>query len=149
LPEVFPRLCHALHILLDVAALCFLFILATRVNGRLGIALPAGVVGMGILFLLLAVGIVPLKRIKPGADWLLAEMLLFFVLACVGIVRYFSLLEGYGIRLLAAVAVGTASVIVSTALVVDLAQRLERRIQLRTLRQHRRQQLRLNPDGVA
>ena len=45
----------------------------------LHLPVPGSVAGLGILVLLLRTGLLPLAWVKEGADWLLAEMLLFFI----------------------------------------------------------------------
>lgn len=138
--RMFPRFFRFLHTIFDVGLLCALWWLAAYLDRWLGLKIPAGVVGMGFLFVLLITGVVPLRKIKPGADWLLAEMLLFFVPACVGVVRYFPVLETYGIRLVVVVVIGTISVMASTALAVDGIYRLERRMRAGSLKRHRREE---------
>jgi holin-like protein len=148
LSALYLHLRHPLQVVCGIAAICLLFVLAGRLDARLGITLPAGVVGMAVLLLLLIAKIVPLRYVRPGANWLLAEMLLFFVPAFVGIVRYLRLLSENGFRILLAVALGTICVLVSTAVAVDLVHRLERGARLRTLRRTRGEQLRPNLEDL-
>lgn len=67
----------------------------------------------------------PIKWVKAGSRWLLAEMLLFFVPAVVAVVNYASLLMVEGWRIFAVIAVSTTLTLGLTALVVDRVYRLE------------------------
>lgn len=58
----------------------------------LPIAIPGSILGMLILFLLLALRIVPAEWIKPGSYLLIRYMALLFVPISVGIMNYTSLL---------------------------------------------------------
>lgn len=68
---------------------------------------------------------------KAGADWLLSDMLLFFIPAAVTAVQYGGLFREDGWRLALVVAGGTLMVMVAVAFAVDRAARLERRLALR------------------
>lgn len=120
------RLLRLLEILFAVGALCALWWVGAAIDRWFKLSIPAGVIGMAILLVLLATKVVPLDRIKPGSDWILAEMLLFFIPAVVGVIRYFPVLRIYGLRLLVALILGTICVLVTTALAVDCVLRLSR-----------------------
>ncbi|HJV49448.1 MAG TPA: CidA/LrgA family protein [Geothrix sp.] len=97
----------------------------------LHLPLPGSVLGLGLLVLLLRTGLLPLAWIKEGADWLLAEMLLFFIPAVVAVVQYPSVILRAGWQLLVVILVGTVGVMVGTALVVERVFRWERQLRLR------------------
>lgn len=97
----------------------------------LRLPLPGSVAGLGVLVLLLRTGLLPLAWVKEGADWLLAEMLLFFIPAVVAVVQYPAVILREGWQLLLVILLGTVAVMVGTALVVERAVRLERFLQRR------------------
>ena len=89
-------------------------------------SLPAAVPGLFAVLLLLASGVLPERRLAAGADWLLGEMLLFFIPPLLAVVRYGPLLEQSGWRLLATIMLGSLLVLVGTGLVVERTLRWER-----------------------
>ena len=88
--------------------------------------LPGSVLALGVLLLLLATRVVPATSLRRGADWLLAEMLLFFIPAVMALEQHLEILRTSGLRILAVIVVGTLVVMVSTAIMVDLAWRWQR-----------------------
>ncbi len=97
----------------------------TLVAGWSGLPVPGGVIGMvAVLALLLAKGIRP-GTIRRGADLLLADMLLFFVPAVMGLLDHREFLGPLGLELLGAILLGTLLVMAGTALAVEAVQRLQ------------------------
>ncbi len=116
-----PRLWVPLQLLLYIG----LFIFSSWLVNWPRLPLPANVVGMLLLLALIVTGIVPLRWVKAGANWLLAEMLLFFIPAVVAVVNYSDLLRAEGARICLVIAVSTLLVLATTALVVDRVYRFE------------------------
>ena len=104
-------------------------------TGLSGFADPDGWVPL--LALLLTGGVAP-RWVKAGADWLLSDMLLFFVPAAVAVVQYGGLFKSDGWRLALVVVVGTLLVMVAVAYTVDQAVRLERVLAARRVAAMRR-----------
>lgn len=98
---------------------------------RLGLPVPGGVVGLAALLVLLFCGGVTPRWVKAGADWLLSDMLLFFIPAAVAAVQYGGLFRADGWRLALVVVAGTLMVMVAVAFAVEQAARFERRLALR------------------
>lgn len=76
----------------------------------LRLPIPGSILGLLALFALLELNVVKLAWIELGAEWLVAQMLLFFVPATVGIVRYKALIERSGPAMLATILLSTAVV---------------------------------------
>jgi holin-like protein len=85
--------------------------------------LPGGVVGMALVLAFLAGRRLRPGTVRRGAQWLLGEMLLFFVPAVLAVLNHRELLGVVGLKLLAAILLGTAAVMVATALTVELCLR--------------------------
>jgi holin-like protein len=96
-------------------------------------SLPAAVPALFVVLALLAAGVLPEQRLAAGANWLLGDMLLFFIPPLLAVVRFGPLLAHSGLRLLGAIALGSLLVLVGTGLVVERTLRWER------ARQERRQ----------
>ncbi|MEZ2354426.1 CidA/LrgA family protein [Caballeronia sp. RCC_10] len=113
------------------AGIAAIWFAADFVARTLALPVPGGVVGLvALLILLMSGGIAP-RWVKAGADWLLADMLLFFIPAAVAVVQYGGLFKEDGWRLALVVVGGTLMVMVAVAFAVDRAARLERRLALR------------------
>lgn len=113
--------------LMQIATL-FGFWLAGEAVVRLsGLPLPGGIVGMALVLALLLSGRISLFSMKRGAEWFLAEMLLFFVPAVLAVLEHQELLGMLGVKIMAVILVGTLTVMTVTALTVDLCYRLSLR----------------------
>lgn len=119
------------QIALQSAVLAVIWLAADFVSRRFSLPVPGGVVGLIVLLALLFCGGVAPRWIKAGADWLLADMLLFFIPAAVAAVQYGGLFREDGWRLALVVICGTLMVMVAVAFAVEQATRLERRLALR------------------
>lgn len=120
------RFRYALHNsrLMQIATL-FGFWLAGEAFVRLvGLPLPGGIVGMALVLVLLLSGRISLFSMKRGAEWFLAEMLLFFVPAVLAVLEHQELLGMLGVKIMAVILVGTLTVMTVTALTVDMCYRL-------------------------
>lgn len=123
-----------LRIVAQSALLAGFWALADWAVRSLDLPVPAGVVGLAALLALLFSGSVAPGWVKAGADWLLADMLLFFIPAAVAVVQYGGLFKSDGWRLALVVVAGTLTVMVAVACTVERAARLERRFTLRRLK---------------
>lgn len=115
------RLRIALHRsrLLQTGLLAGFWFLGEGLTRALDLPVPGGVVGMAIVLALLASGKLSMFAMRRGANWLLAEMLLFFVPACMAVLDHHELFGTLGLKLLAVIVAGTLLVMGSTAFTVD------------------------------
>ncbi|KWK62624.1 CidA/LrgA family protein [Burkholderia ubonensis] len=116
------------RIALQAAALGVLWMAVDWAVRTVGLSVPSGVIGLAVLLVLLFSGGVAPAWVKDGANWLLSDMLLFFVPAAVAAVQYGGLFREDGWRLALVVVAGTAFVMVAVAVAVDLAAKLERKL---------------------
>lgn len=120
-----PAVLTRLQIPVQVAMYAALFVAAERLVDWWHLPLPANLVGMIMLLALIVCRVVPLRWVRAGSRWLLAEMLLFFVPAVVAVVNYAQLLMVDGWRIFLVIAISTMLVLGATALVVDKVYRFE------------------------
>lgn len=113
----------ALLAAIQVAGLMGFSLLMNRLAVWMHLPIPGSILGIFALFLLLQFRIVKLEWIELGANWLLAELLLFFIPAAVGVMNYIPLLEQDGIRILAVVILSTLIVMVSSGLLAGALSR--------------------------
>jgi holin-like protein len=128
------RIANLAQIVAQSALLAALWFIADQAARRLSLPVPGSVVGLATLLALLLTGGIAPKWVKAGADWLLSNMLLFFIPAAVAVVQYGGLFKSDGWRLALVVVAGTLTVMVAVAFTVDQAARLERRLAMRHAR---------------
>ena len=94
-----------------------------RAASRWHLPLPAGVLGLLLLWVALEAKAIDARWVERGADSLLDHLMLFFVPAMLGLVDHPELASPLGLKLLAAVLTGTLLVMAGTAMVVELGLR--------------------------
>ncbi|MDR3535439.1 MAG: CidA/LrgA family protein [Acetobacteraceae bacterium] len=108
---------------LQIALLCVFWLAGEAVARTTEIPVPGGIVGMFIVLALLASGRLSLLSMRRGANWFLAEMLLFFIPAVLAIMDHQELMGWLGLKVLVVILAGTIIVMSVTALAVDLCFR--------------------------
>jgi holin-like protein len=120
-----PPLRRAGAVLAQVGLLCGLWLVAESLRRQFALPVPAGLIG----FLALAAGLFSgLERgrwLRHGANWLLGEMVLFFIPAMLVVTQYPDLVRHDGWRIALVIGLSTVLVMAATALAVDRVHRLE------------------------
>lgn len=80
----------------------------------LNLVIPGSVIGMIILFLLLAANVIKPDWIEEGARFMVDHLVLFFIPATVGIINFFDLFAGKGFLLIFIVLFSTVLVMSSS-----------------------------------
>ncbi|PHV33079.1 CidA/LrgA family protein [Janthinobacterium sp. BJB312] len=111
--------------------------LADAAASALHLPFSGGVVGLFVLVALLLAGWVRPAAIELGANWLLANMLLFFIPLVVSVVQFTQLLKSQGLMLFVNIGLGFASVMLVTAFTVEWVCRYERKLRLQKLLRQR------------
>jgi len=105
-------------------ALILAFWVAGEATVRLsGLPLPGAMVGLAVLFLLLATRRLSASTMRRGAEWFLADMLLFFVPAVLAVLDHREFLGLTGLKILFVILLSTAAVMLVTAFTVDRCYR--------------------------
>ncbi len=110
---------HLARLLGELAILLAIYLLGCQLAVWLGWPIPGGVIGLALLLLAFASGVVKPAALQLGAGLLLAEMLLFFIPALMSLLDYGSLLRHDGWRILLVIGVSTLLVMVVTAFTVE------------------------------
>ena len=110
----------------ELAVLLAIYGLGCRLAVWSGWPIPGGVIGMALLLLAFALGLVKPAALQKGAGLLMAEMLLFFIPALMSLLDYGGLLRDEGWRILLVIGVSTLVVMLVTAFTVEWVVRLRR-----------------------
>lgn len=102
----------------------FALILGSLVAGLgiqhlLAISIPGSVIGMLILFALMASGLVPVHWVQPSASLFIRFMILLFVPISVGLMEHFDMLINNALPIMASAVGGSLLVMVSLGLALD------------------------------
>jgi len=122
------------YTVLQIALLIAIWYVCDRIAAWLHLPFSGGVVGLLVMVALLLAGVVRPSVVDHGAEWLLSNMLLFFIPLIVSVVQFTALLEREGVRLFTAIGIGFISVLLATAFTVEWVCKFERRVRLRKLR---------------
>lgn len=153
LPDAAPAatryLSRPLRIAAGVAALSLIWWLGSELVSLLHVPVSGGVAGLLVLVTLLLAGWVPARWFAPGAQWMLSELILFFVPAVVSIIEYGNLLRHDGLRLMIIIVTGTLVVMLVTGVVVEWVTRLQTGSRARRFAAARRRRLSDSRTGQA
>ncbi|EUB71471.1 LrgA family protein [Pseudomonas sp. GM41(2012)] len=108
----------------ELAVLLAIYLLGCQMAVWFAWPIPGGVIGMVLLLLAFALGVVKPATLQMGAGLLMAEMLLFFIPALMSLLDYGGLLRSDGWRILLVIGVSTLMVMLVTAFTVELVVRL-------------------------
>lgn len=109
--------------LMQIAVLGLFWMLGEALVRLAHLPLPGGIVGMAVVLVLLASGVIRPIAVRRGAYWLIAEMLLFFVPAVMAVLDHHEFVGLLGLKIVGVILVGTVLVMGGTALTVDLFYR--------------------------
>jgi len=110
----------------ELAVLLAIYLLGCQMAVWFAWPIPGGVIGMVLLLLAFALGVVKPAALQMGAGLLMAEMLLFFIPALMSLLDCGGLLRSDGWRILLVIGVSTLMVMLVTAFTVELVVRLRR-----------------------
>jgi holin-like protein len=108
---------------LQIALLLAFWLAGVAVVRMAGLPIPGGIVGMVIVLALLSSRRISVLSMRRGAEWFLADMLLFFVPAVLAVLDHRELFGMLGLKILIVIFVGTLAVMAVTAFTVDLFYR--------------------------
>ncbi len=112
----------------QICMFILLWLVVDRFTHALHIAVPAGVLALVLVVGLMLLRVLAQRHVEAGARLLLAELPLFFIPPLLSITESGAVFAQYGWSLLAALAIGSATVMSCTALIVDRVFRFESRL---------------------
>jgi len=111
--------------LLQIGILILFWWIGSIIQRQFNLPISAAVIGLFIVLIGLMTGIFKLTWIKTGSDFILGELVLFFIPCFIGLMKYKTLFMTEGWQLILAVVIGTICVMVVTAYSVHLGFKLE------------------------
>ncbi|WED23105.1 CidA/LrgA family protein [Vibrio sp. JC009] len=84
-----------------------------------GLGIPGSIIGMLLLFTLMATGIVSPEWVKPTAALFIRYMIILFIPISVGLMQHLELLSANAVQILASTIGGTTLVIILVALMLE------------------------------
>ncbi|MEY8350571.1 CidA/LrgA family holin-like protein [Bacillus cereus] len=82
--------------------------------------IPGSIIGIFLLLISLKFNLVKKEWIQEGADFLLKELILFFIPSAVAVIRYKDTLSQYGIDLILIIMISTLCVTLVTGILTEL-----------------------------
>ncbi len=107
--------------ILQIALITFLWFIAQEISLLSRMPIPGGVIGLVLVLALLYFNLLSIRSLALGAEWFLAEMLLFFIPAVPAVLNHQEFFGWTGLKILAIIIVGTMIVIIGTAIIVDFS----------------------------
>ena len=111
------------RLLIELVVLLAIYLFGCQLAMWLAWPIPGGVVGLSLLLMAFASGLVKPAALQLGAGVLMAEMLLFFIPALMSLLDYGGLLRNEGWRILLVIGLSTLAVMLVTAFTVELVCR--------------------------
>lgn len=90
--------------------------LGSWIQDVLHLFIPGSVIGMMLLFTLLATGVLKVRWLEAGLQFMVRHLSLFFIPATIGIMNYLDLFQGKGVLLILIVLISTVLVMATSGL---------------------------------
>ncbi len=113
------RLLQLIHLLISFALIMGALGIGNTIQTFTGISVPGSVLGMLVLFLSMALGLVKVEWVKPGATLFIRYMILLFVPISVGLMQHLDMLIANALPIFASAVGGSLIVLVSLAWFLD------------------------------
>lgn len=116
---------------LQIGLLILIWWIGSIIQKQFNLPISAAVIGLFMVLIGLMTGIFKLNWIKSGSDFILGELILFFIPCFIGLMKYKNLFMTEGWQLIVVVVLGTICVMVFTAYSVHIGFKLERKLKQR------------------
>ena len=119
-------------VIYQIGLLILIWWMGSLIQKQFNLPISAAVIGLFMVLIGLMTGIFKLNWIKSGSDFILGELVLFFIPCFIGLMRYKDLFMTEGWQLIVVVVLGTICVMIFTAYSVHLGFKLEKKLNQRT-----------------
>ncbi|TCS93496.1 CidA/LrgA family protein [Hazenella coriacea] len=109
----------------QVVILCLFNWLGNWISETFQLIVPGGMIGLAMLLICLHMKWIRLEWVEAGANWLLAELLLFFIPSAVGIVQYPEMFSVKGLGITFIIFLSTGMVMLATGVIAERLTRTE------------------------
>lgn len=116
---------------LQIGLLILIWWIGSIIQKQFNLPISAAVIGLFMVLIGLMTGIFKLNWIKSGSDFILGELVLFFIPCFIGLMKYKNLFMTEGWQLIVVVVLGTICVMIFTAYSVHISFKLERKLKQR------------------
>ena len=116
---------------LQIGLLILIWWIGSIIQKQFNLPISAAVIGLFMVLIGLMTGIFKLNWIKSGSDFILGELVLFFIPCFIGLMKYKNLFMTEGWQLIVVVVLGTICVMVFTAYSVHIGFKIERKLKQR------------------
>lgn len=117
-----------MNVLIKMGLIFGICLAGEAVSRILPFPFPGGVISMVILLVLLLTGAIRLRQVEEPTNFMVSNLLFFFIPACVGIVQYLDLIRDNIVALLTVCIVSTVLTFAVTAYAIRLVLWLQRRL---------------------
>lgn len=112
------------NILMQILGLCAISFVSNVLSSALNIGIPGSILGIVLLFIMIEQKWLPLEKIELGANFLIAELLLFFIPSAIGVIQYQEVLKNDWAQLLFAIGASICLVVVFVGIVTEVIVRV-------------------------
>lgn len=109
----------ALQYVISMGLILLCLLAGINIQQWMDTSIPGSIIGMLILFSLMASGLVPSKWVQPSASLFIRYMVLLFVPISVGLMDHFDMLLANALPILASAVGGTFIVLIVLGLMLD------------------------------
>lgn len=104
-----------------------LYFIGEFISKAFNIPIPGNIIGMLLLFTLLATGILKLEKVETISNFFLNHLAFFFIPAGVGLMNSFSEIKSSSVQILFICIITTIIVMATTGLVVQFVANLQKK----------------------
>ncbi|MDF2565159.1 MAG: CidA/LrgA family holin-like protein [Massilibacillus sp.] len=106
-------------ILIQILGLCAISFAGNVLASALNIGIPGSILGILLLLVVIEQKWLPLEKIELGANFLIAEMLLFFIPSAIGVIQFQDVLKNDWAQLLFVIGASICLVVVFVGIVTE------------------------------
>lgn len=109
--------------LIQILGLCVISYIGNMLASFLNIGIPGSIIGILLLFVIIEQKWLPLEKIESGANFLIAELLLFFIPSAIGVIQFQDVLKDDWAQLLFAIGASICLVVLFVGIVTEFIVR--------------------------
>lgn len=107
----------------QVLGLCFISLIGNQISEVLQIGIPGSIVGLLLLLFLLERKWIAIESVELGANFLIAELLLFFIPSAIGVIQFQDVLRKDWTQLLLVIEASIFFVLLFVAVATEMIVR--------------------------